>query len=187
MEITSPDFRLATERLILRPLVLSDAEDLFEYQSVAEVVTYIPWPQRTYEQVVEALVKATAVSKLDYEGDFALLGIVLPNENKVIGQISLMYKSKENQTAEFGYVINPKYSGKGYATEASGAAIDYLFSTGKFRRVYAHLDIRNSASENLVKRLGLRKEAEFKEEEFFKGEWTDTMIYATLKNEWTNR
>jgi RimJ/RimL family protein N-acetyltransferase len=183
MEINSPDFRLTTERLILRPLVLSDADDLFEYQSVAEVVTYIPWPQRTYEQVVEALAKASAASKLDYEGDFALLGMVLPGESKVIGQISLMYKSKENQTAEFGYVINPKYSGLGYATEASEAAIDYLFSTGKFRRIYAHLDVRNKASEDLVKRLRLRKEAEFKEEEYFKGEW----IYATLKNEWINR
>ncbi len=187
MAINSPDFRLTTKRLILRPLSLADADDLFEYQSVAEVVTYIPWPVRTYEQVVEALAKASAASKLDFEGDYALLGIVLPGLNKVIGQISLMYKSKENQTAEFGYVLNPNYSGHGYATEASAAAIDYLFSTGKFRRVYAHLDIRNSASENLVKRLGLRKEAEFKEEEFFKGEWTDTLIYATLKDEWINR
>jgi RimJ/RimL family protein N-acetyltransferase len=187
MEINSPDFRITTKRLILRPLVLADADDLYEYQSVAEVVTYIPWPQRTHDQVVEALAKASASSKLDFEGDYALLGIVLPGDDKVIGQISLMYKSKENQTAEFGYVINPKYSGQGYATEATEAAIDYLFSTGKFRRIYAHLDVRNSASEKLVKRLGLRKEAEFKEEEFFKGEWTDTMIYATLKNEWSNR
>lgn len=187
MEITSPNFVLSTERLILRPLTMADADDLFEYQSIAEVVQFIPWPQRTRSQVSEALEKAIASSKLDYEGDYALLGIVLPEENKVIGQISLMYRSKANQTAEFGYVINPKYGGSGYATEAAGAAIDYLFSIGIFRRVFAHLDLRNTASEKLLKRLGLRKEAEFKEEEFFKGEWTDTLIYATLKEEWINR
>ena len=56
-------FVLETERLILRPLRMSDVDDLFEYQSQREIVAYIPWPERTREQVVEALEKALANGK----------------------------------------------------------------------------------------------------------------------------
>jgi RimJ/RimL family protein N-acetyltransferase len=40
-------FRIETERLILRPLALTDEDDLLEYQSHPEIVRYIPWPERT--------------------------------------------------------------------------------------------------------------------------------------------
>ena len=184
MELSSPDFRISTLRLILRPMVLADETDLFQYQSDPDVVRYIPWPERTREQVHTALVSALGVNKLESEGDYALLGIVLPSENKVIGQMALMYSSNQNQAAEFGYVLNPAYGGHGYATEASKAVVDYLFGTEKFHRVFAKLDPRNSSSEELLKRLGFRKEAHLKEEELFKGEWVDTLIYGILEPEW---
>ena len=184
MELSSPDFRISTLRLILRPMVLADETDLFQYQSDPDVVRYIPWPERTLEQVHTALVNALGVNKLESEGDYALLGIVLPSENKVIGQMALMYSSNQNQAAEFGYVLNPAYGGHGYATEASKAVVDYLFGTEKFHRVFAKLDPRNSSSEELLKRLGFRKEAHLKEEELFKGEWVDTLIYGILEPEW---
>ena len=184
MELSSPDFRISTLRLILRPMVLADETDLFQYQSDPDVVRYIPWPERTREQVHTALVNALGVNKLESEGDYALLGIVLPSENKVIGQMALMYSSNQNQAAEFGYVLNPAYGGHGYATEASKAVVDYLFGTEKFHRVFAKLDPRNSSSEELLKRLGFRKEAHLKEEELFKGEWVDTLIYGILEPEW---
>jgi RimJ/RimL family protein N-acetyltransferase len=102
MELSSPEFRISTRRLILRPMTMADETDLFQYQSDPDVVRYIPWPERTREQVHTALVNALAVNKLESEGDYALLGIVLPTENKVIGQMALMYSSNQNQAAEFG-------------------------------------------------------------------------------------
>ncbi|MEI6215762.1 MAG: GNAT family protein [Actinomycetes bacterium] len=184
MELNSAGFQLITDRLIIRPMTMADEADLFEYQSLPEVVKYIPWPARTLEQVHEALAKSIAESKFDNEGDYGLLGIELASSRKIVGQLALMYRSVENQTAEFGYVLNPKYSGHGYATEACKAAVTYIFETGKFNRIFAHLDARNAASENLVKRLGMRKEAHIEEEEFFKGEWCDAIIYGILKREW---
>lgn len=184
MELNSPGSQLLTEHLIIRPMTMADEPDLYEYQSLPEVVKYIPWPARTLEQVREALAKSIAESKFNNEGDYGLLGIELKSSKKVIGQLALMFRSAENQTAEFGYVLNPNYSGHGYATEACRALVTYIFETGKFNRVFAHLDARNSASENLVKRLGMRKEAHIKDEEFFKGEWCDAIIYGILKREW---
>jgi aminoglycoside 6'-N-acetyltransferase len=66
---------IKTERLLLRPLRMTDADDLLEYQSNAEIVRYIPWPERSYEQVVEALQRAIdgAKSELVEEGDYVIL------------------------------------------------------------------------------------------------------------------
>ncbi len=184
MELVSPEFEHRTERLLLRPLSPTDEADLYKYQSLPDVVRFIPWPARTQQQVHDALINAIANNRLSDEGDYALLGIVLPSTGQVIGQLSLMYRSKEDQRAEIGYVINPEFANQGFATEACEALVSLLFATGKFHRIVAKIDARNTPSESVVKKLGFRKEAHMLEEEFFKGEWTDTLIYAVLKNEW---
>ena len=60
--------RIETERLILRPLRMSDVDDLYEYQSDPEIVRYIPWPERSREQVIEALEKALNTGKSEFKG-----------------------------------------------------------------------------------------------------------------------
>ena len=49
--------RIETERLVLRPMLIGDLEDLFEYQSNPEIVRHIPWPPRTMVQVEAAALK----------------------------------------------------------------------------------------------------------------------------------
>jgi len=51
-------------------------------------------------------------------------------------------------------------------------------------RVVGRLDGRNIASARVLEKLGMRKEAHFRENEFVKGEWTDELIYAILRREW---
>ena len=63
---------IETDRLILRPMRMEDVEDLLEYQSHPDIVRYIPWPERTREQVVEAAEKLLATGKyvIKEEGDY---------------------------------------------------------------------------------------------------------------------
>ena len=48
------------------------------------------------------------------------------------------------------------------------------------------MDARNCDSARLCERLGMRKEAHFLKDYWNKGEWTDSFIYAILKEEWEN-
>ena len=57
--------RIETERLVLRPMLMSDVDDLYEYQSNPEIVRYIPWPARTMAQVKEAAQKTIDTAKSD--------------------------------------------------------------------------------------------------------------------------
>ncbi len=178
---------LETERLYLRQLTLADEDDLYLYQSLPDVVRYIPWPARTREQVREALIKYSGNTRLEEQNDAMLLGWQLKTTGQVIGQSNLSIMSKSDACGEFGYVIHPDFARQGYSLEASRAVIDFAFNTVNLHRVIAHLDDRNLASKGLVEKLGLRQEAHFIEEEFFKGEWTSTYVYAILQDEWESR
>ncbi|MEI6649256.1 MAG: GNAT family protein [Actinomycetes bacterium] len=175
---------LESKRLYLRQITLADENDLYQYQSLPEVVRYIPWPERTREQVREAIVRYGGNTRLEETGDAILLGWQLKSTGQVIGQSNLSIFSKQDQCGEFGYVVHPSFARQGYSFEASQALLDFAFGTVNLHRVIAHLDDRNVASKNLLEKMGLRQEAHMLEEEFFKGEWTSTYIYAMLKSEW---
>ena len=178
---------ISTERLILRPMSPSDVNDLYEYQSDPETVKYIPWPARTMDQVKEALDKVLKDVKFEDAGDYLNYAWELKESGKVIGQGNLNYISKEHKRAEVGWVINPKYVGKGLAVEATRALINSAFTDHDFRRVIAYIDIENISSIKLAKALNLRQEASYVEDEWFKGSWTSAYLFAVLKDEWLSK
>ena len=123
--------RIETERLILRPMLMSDVEDLYEYQSNPEIVRYIPWPARTMEQVKEAAQKTidTAKSNLQEINDHIVLVWELKNSGKVIGQSNMGLISKEHKTSNIGWVTHQDFQSKGYAFEATKSLLLTLLLT----------------------------------------------------------
>ena len=176
--------RIDTDRLYLRPFKDEDAESMLEYHSDPDVVRYIPWEVRDLAGVQEFISDRKNWTKLNDEGDYLALAVVRKSDDQLIGQVNAMYRSKEHQKVEFGYALNPKYQGQGYNHEACSALISELFATGLFHYLFANMDDRNIASEKVVKRLGLRKEAHHILDYWFKGECTSSYIYAILKSEW---
>ncbi len=161
-----------------------DAQAMFEYHSDPEICRYIPWNVRTHEEVAKSITDNKSAFFLNTEGDYLTLALCRKSDDKLIGQMNAMYRSAEHKKGEFGYVINPKFGGQGYASEASAALVTALFDSGLFHRVIANIDVRNTPSWKLVERIGLRREAHYIQDYWFKGEWTDSYIYASLKEEW---
>ena len=180
---------IETERLILRPLRVGDVEDLLEYQSHSEIVRYIPWPERTREQVTDALTKAIADSKdsLSESGDFIVLAWELKSTGKVIGQSNSGLESTRDQLADIGWVTHQDFQRQGYAFEATHALMDYIFKNFPIHRIIANIDTRNPESAKLAEKLGMRREGEFKDSEFFKGDWCSMWLYAILKSEFNSK
>ena len=178
---------IESERLYMRPYKDEDAQAMLEYHSDPAVVRYIPWPVRSLSDVQESIAQNKNAFVLNAEGDYLTLALCRKSDDQLIGQMNAMYRSEEHRKGEFGYVINPRFGGQGYATEASRALISALFESGLFLRVIANIDPRNHSSVKLVERLGLRREAHHIQDYWFKGEWTDSYIYATLKEEWIQK
>ncbi len=176
--------RLETARLRLRPLTLDDEDALLAYQSDPVVVRYVPWDVRSRSDVRDAILRFAGKTTFDREGDGLLLAIERREDGRVIGQCNIAYESEANALAEIGYVVGRPYAGAGYATEAARALLAFGFGTGKLHRIVARTDARNTASAAVCEKLGMRREAEFVEDDFFKGEWSTTWVYAMLRREW---
>lgn len=175
---------IESRRFILRPLRGSVVDDVLAFQSNPDVVRFIPWPVRDASMVSEALLTAQHQSTLERQGDYLNLAITHRGDGRVVGQVNATYVSEQDQCAEIGYVVNPAYSGSGYALEAATALVAALFATPKFRRVIATGDTRNVASHVVLERLGFRREVPFHEDRLFKGEWINTYVVAVLRHEW---
>lgn len=168
-------------------MLQSDAADLLEYQSNAEIVRYIPWPEGTEETVQKHIDRTLAESVIapKEDGEYVVLVWQAKATGKVIGQSNLNIESKEHNCAEIGWVTHQDFHRQGYAREASEAVLKYAFDVLQIHRVKAVMDTRTPASAAVAESLGMRREAEFKEVEFFKGEWCDMWNYAILRSEFS--
>jgi aminoglycoside 6'-N-acetyltransferase len=179
---------IESARLILRPIRLSDVDDLLEYQSHPEIVRYIPWPERTRDQVIEAAEKTLATGKLELkeDGDFLVLVWEIKAgefKGKVIGQSNMGFKSLRDGNADIGWVTHQDFQRQGFAYEATKALMEYGFKNFPIRRLIADIDTRNPESAAMAAKLGMRREAEFVDAEIFKGSLCSMWLYAILKSE----
>jgi RimJ/RimL family protein N-acetyltransferase len=182
-----PDWPITTKRLLIRPLVDADAPTLLGYLSRPDVCRYIPYEPMTAEDVQRRLGGVWSRPWIDADGDAMIVGAEIaagPDAGRLAGDLMLRLASVEHCSAEIGYVFDPAVGGHGYATEAAAAMVDLAFNSLGAHRVYARIDARNGASIRLAERLGLRREAHLRENEWFKGEWTDELVYAALDREW---
>jgi RimJ/RimL family protein N-acetyltransferase len=184
-EFASP---LRTSRLVLRTMTGDDVDDIHAYQSRADVCRYMSFEPRTRDQVVEKVEKYSTALVLAGDGDFWQLAVERSDHpGRVIGDLYFTVKSVANAAGEIGWTLHPDFTGAGYMTEAASAILQIAFAELGLHRVSAELDPRNAASAELCRRLGMRQEAYFVEDLWFKGAWGDTVIFAMLEREWAGR
>lgn len=180
--------KLLTERLILRPFTIKDANDLLEYLKEPTVNCFACMKVANLEDAKKA-VKERMVDDNYY------FAIVLKENGKVIGEIfghpeNIDPEQNDMDTISPCWMLNPLYQGKGYMYEAAKAYYNYLFNEGGIRRIYTYTEDYNISCQKLCLRLGMRKEGEFKEfVSFVKDEngkpiYENTWQYAILKKEW---
>lgn len=173
---------IKTERLIIRLAEPEDAEAIFSYRSDFIENKYQGWFPESAEEVRDYIQNMPAT--LDVADICFQFSIISVDENLLIGDMGIRFTNHGMMEAEIGCTLHKSYQGKGYATEALNAMVDYLFVNLKKHRVVASIDPRNIASIELIERLEFRKEAHFKESYYLRGEWVDDVVYGMLRCEW---
>lgn len=88
------------------------------------------------------------------------------------------------KSGELGYIIHPDYWGNGIATDIGRTIIKYGFKVLKLNRIWASTDIRNTASEIVLQKLGMKHEAILRQDIKLKDGYRDSLIYSILKEEY---
>jgi RimJ/RimL family protein N-acetyltransferase len=180
----APNYPVRSRRLSLRPLSAADTTALLAYRSRADVCRYVPFTPMDSAIIAERLGTVWARTSMDDEGQNLTLGVEVAATGELVGDVVLMWHSREHRGGEIGYVVNPDFGGHGYATEAVRRLLGLAFDDLGLHRVIARVDARNDASARLARRLGMRQEAYLVRNEWFKGEWTDELDFALLEEEW---
>jgi len=178
----APAIPIETERLILRPLTPDDTPALLAYRADEESCRYLPFPPMDEEEIARRLREQWGRLAFDAAEQSITLGITL-RTGELIGDAVLFLHSPTHRTGEIGYVLHPDQVGKGYASEAATALLRVAFDGLGLHRVVGRLDARNSASARVLERIGMQREALLREDEWFKGEWSSTLIYAILEHD----
>jgi|SRR6218665_1150559 len=169
---------LETERLLLRRVTAADANVIFEIRSDAETMKFVPRPLVT--TIEEALAHIRMIDDKIDSNEGINWGITVKGNPEMIGIIGHYRIQPENYRAEIGYMIHPKFQGKGYVTEAIAKVVAYGFNEMKLHSIEAVIDPENEASEKVLQKNAFVKEAHLLENEFFNGKFLDTVIYSKL-------
>jgi RimJ/RimL family protein N-acetyltransferase len=140
---------LETERLILRAPRLEDAKTVAKLANdrrIAENTARIPHPYG----LADAKQFIASVNQTDGETAF----LVTLADERVIGACGIAQLDGENP--EVGYWLGVRYWGKGYATEAARAVIDYAFDHFDYGALYSSARVTNPASRRVLEKCGFQ-------------------------------
>lgn len=143
---------LHTERLLLRPLNVSDLITVHEYSTDTENTKYmIHLPNKSVEETHNFLVCVSAEWQKK-EPSFYEFAIIYDSLH--IGAVSV-YLNEDKTEGELGWILNKKYWGKGFATEAALAVKTFAVHQLKVKNLVAHCDNRNNTSAHVMEKIGL--------------------------------
>jgi RimJ/RimL family protein N-acetyltransferase len=174
---------ITTDRLRLREFVEPDWPAVLAYQSHPDYLRYYPWRRRT-EEDVQAFVQQFIDWQQAQPRKKFQVAIEILAEERLIGNCGLRMERPKALEAELGYEIDPRYWGRGYATEAARAMLAYGFKELGLHRIWAACLLENRASARVLAKLGMRCEGQLRENRWFKARWWDTLLYSILEYEW---
>jgi ribosomal-protein-alanine N-acetyltransferase len=179
---TDPFPILETERLVLREMTISDAEVFFNLRSNEEVMQFLDRPLAvTIEDAINLIEKRKEIELAQTGLGWA---ICLQSNGEVIGDMGFYRVDVNNQKTEIGYILNPGYWRKGYASEAMDAVLKFGFEILNFNKIEADINPENKSSINLVTKMGFKMEAHLRQNLLFNGRFIDSLVFGLLANEW---
>lgn len=142
---------IQTDRIRLRPIVLSDLDSVHTYASKESVCKYMLWGPNTLEET-KAFIDYTIQCLEKKPITHYELGIEY--DGKIIGGVALILNALEKK-AELGWILHEDYQRKGIAFEAVSAMMKMGIALG-YHVFYATADSRNIASIKLMEKLGMK-------------------------------
>lgn len=149
------DIICQTPRLILRRLTLADAVNLLNLNNNPDVLKYLHEPALNHIADAEKVLQDIIFPQYTlYE--LGRWGVIYKTQNKFLGWCGLKRRPELNDEIDLGYRFNPEHWGQGFATEAATACLRYGFIEKKLHTITGRAHIENTASLNVLQKIGLQ-------------------------------
>lgn len=175
-----PDtLKIETDRLILRDYVESDWERVHIYGANPDVTIYEAWGPNSEAETKDFIRRAILSRKNDprFQYEFAL---VEKESGLLIGGCGLRREFPGASVADMGYVVNPDFQGKGFATEAAKTVIDFGLNRLDLKVIWAICDVKNMASQRVLEKSGMKRVGLWVNHLEMKGRMRDSFRYEAI-------
>jgi len=177
--------KIETERLLIRRVYMSDAQDMYDYSRDENVAQHVLWhAHKSLRQSKEY------IQFLQYKysrGAAASYGIILRQSGKLIGTIGFMELRPDNASADIGYSLHKDYWNQGLMTEALQAMLHYGFMELGLNRIEAVHEVDNPSSGRVLEKAGMQYEGIVRNKFYNKGRFVDVKQYAILFDDFMRR
>ncbi|MBZ0331294.1 GNAT family N-acetyltransferase [Halomonas sp. ANAO-440] len=174
--------KFTTKRFLLRPFELADARDVQRFAGewiIADTTLNIPHPYG--EGLAEEWIKSQA--RRFEDGTLATFAVTETDPEQLVGAVGLSI-NPEHAVGELGYWIGLPFWGRGYATEAVQALVNYGFTELRLNRVQARHLVRNPASGRVMRKIGMSYEGTLRKSILKWDVYEDLAMYSILVQEW---
>jgi RimJ/RimL family protein N-acetyltransferase len=175
---------LDTERLLLRGFERSDIDQLSGFYGLPEAQRYLDLKARSQADVKAALETMRLQTRLTRPGDTLTLAAERKADGRLVGHVSLTWTDATASQAELRFFFDPAVRGQNYGAECLRSILDLGFDAFGLHRVFARCGGKSLGSARLLKELGMRLEAHYREHALFQGEWDEELHFAILDREW---
>jgi RimJ/RimL family protein N-acetyltransferase len=173
-----------TERLTLRAFERSDIDELTGFYGLPEAQRYLDLNARDRADVKSALEAMRLQTRLTRPGDTLTLAVERKSDARLVGHVSLIWTDATASQAELRFFFDPAVRRQNYGAESVRKLLDIGFDDFSFHRVFARCGGKSQGSARLLKELGMRLEAHYREHALFQGEWDEELHFAILDREW---
>ncbi|QQS72614.1 MAG: GNAT family N-acetyltransferase [Flavobacteriales bacterium] len=169
---------LTTARLVLREVRMSDAPEFFAMRSDPEVMRFVHRPRAVTIDDAKAFV--TRVQDGQRANTCAQWAITLKENDACIGVIGPWRIDPEHHRGEIGYMLARDHWGQGLMSEAIATVADHAFGVLGLHSLEAWTQAGNVASMRVLEKNGFTREAYFKENIFWEGAFSDSVVFGRL-------
>jgi len=158
---------LETQRLLLRQLKASDANEIFELRSSESINEFVDRPRAT--SVADATAFINKINGLIQSNETFYWAITQKPDTSLIGTVTLWNIDAENRSAEVGYELRTAFHGKGIMQEALSAVFQFGFTTMNLNSIEAWTHSKNERSIHAVKKFGFKRDQELEKRKAYPG------------------
>jgi len=172
---------LETNRLMLRRIKPKDVDCIYKFYSDLTTLEYIP--KEPFTSLDQARDKIKEFEKLYKEEKAIWWTFTLKTSDDFVGFGGVFDINKKSNNAEIGYGLLPEYWGKSFMSELVKEIVDFGFDKLQLHKLSGFITPGNVGSVRVLERLGFEKEGELKDNNFARGRYFDTAIYARINDE----
>ncbi len=173
-----------TPRLILVPIEISDADELWDAVEGSRwhLERWLPWVP--FNGTREASMRYAEACVSDWDGGRAVRFAIRDRQSRdLLGVVGLDSCVHLHRSCELGYWLRRDATGKGLMTEAASASVEFAFARMAMHRVRCAAATDNFPSLRVIQRLGFRFEGIARQAELVQSRWLDHAVFAKLSQD----